>query len=409
MSTDKDINVMFVIPARGGSKRLERKNIYNILGRPMMSYAINACNNSSFAKDQNVYVTSEDKEILRVAKKYGANTITRPKKLSADDVWTQKVVQHAVKNIEKKLEIKFDVIVRVQANSPQVTNFMIDKCINKLIENSLYEVFTVDENGIEDAAIHVMKRQCVDQKALSVYKGIVTTNYVDIHTIEDANQVEEILKTMNSSFITENNLTDFVQRIENDIFDIGPTRDADGKYPYYWGWLLKRGAYFERLEQVFAKSEEFAQYIKDPNTSKKSILDLGCGMCTYWPILSKFGFTDFVGIDLYELRCKDDPIRSGQMVSIRDGAKELCERYSIDSYKIITADATNLDNVLSENGINKKFDLIISCSTGYRHKQNVRKRSKTGNRPVNDGISSRDFSKAIAGILSENGINIYAG
>mgnify|MGYP003677287423 FL=1 len=67
---------------------------------------------------------------------------------------------------------EFDVLVRVQANSPQVTSEKIDECIKKLKDHNLWEVFTVDEDGIEDAAVHVMLRRCVNQKALSVYKGV---------------------------------------------------------------------------------------------------------------------------------------------------------------------------------------------------------------------------------------------
>ena len=74
------------------------------------------------------------------------------------------------------------------------TKISIDECIEKLINNDLWEVFTVDQNGIEDAAIHVMKERCVFQSALSVYKGVVTTDYIDIHTLEDIKMAEKKLE-----------------------------------------------------------------------------------------------------------------------------------------------------------------------------------------------------------------------
>jgi len=55
-------------------------------------------------------------------------------------------------------------------------------------------VFTVNEHGIEDAAVHVMRRRCVEQRALSVYKGVVTTDYIDIHTREDLERVSKIMR-----------------------------------------------------------------------------------------------------------------------------------------------------------------------------------------------------------------------
>ena len=184
------MKILAVIPARGGSKRLHRKNIYPLLGRPLISYAIEACKGSRYLNKQNVYVSTEDKEIASVALQYGAKVINRPEELAEDHVWTQDVLSHALECSEIEAGNEFDVLVRVQANSPQVTSEKIDECIQKLQDHNLWEVFTVDEEGIEDAAIHVMLRKCVNQKALSVYKGVVSTNYLDVHTIDDIRIIE---------------------------------------------------------------------------------------------------------------------------------------------------------------------------------------------------------------------------
>lgn len=184
------MRILTVIPARGGSKRLHRKNIYPILGRPLMSYAIEACKGSHYLDDQNIYVSTEDEEIAGVAIQYGAKVIDRPNDLSEDHVWTQDVLSHALEWSERQTGDEFDVLVRVQANSPQITSEKIDECIKKLQDHNLWEVFTVDEEGIEDAAVHVMLRRCVNQKALSVYKGVVATDYIDVHTIDDVRIIE---------------------------------------------------------------------------------------------------------------------------------------------------------------------------------------------------------------------------
>jgi CMP-N,N'-diacetyllegionaminic acid synthase len=183
-------DLIYIIPARGGSKRLPRKNLYNILGKPCIQYSLEACLKSKYFNN-NIYVSSEDKEILSFANQMGANVIKRPDHLSLDHVWTQKVLEHASDHLKDK---NFKYVVRVQANSPQVTCEKIDECIEKLIQHNLWEVFTVDECGIEDAAIHVLKRECVYQKGLSVYKGVVSTNYVDLHTIEDVSIIEKRMK-----------------------------------------------------------------------------------------------------------------------------------------------------------------------------------------------------------------------
>ena len=157
-----------------------------------MSYAIEACKGSQYLDAQNIYVSTEDEEIAGVAIQYGAKVIDRPDELAEDHVWTQDVLSHALEWSERQTGSEFDVLVRVQANSPQITSDKIDECVKKLQDYNLWEVFTVDEDGIEDAAVHVMLRRCVNQKALSVYKGVVRTDYVDVHTVEDIRAIEKV-------------------------------------------------------------------------------------------------------------------------------------------------------------------------------------------------------------------------
>ena len=192
--------IVCVIPARGGSKRLPRKNILPVLGKPMISWTIEAALGSKYLNKDNVFVSSEDASILFVAQDYDTQYFLRPSELAQDHVWTQDVLRDFVNNvvnINVSLESKPympEIVVRLQANSPQIQPEKIDECIEKLIDNNLWEVFTVDQNGIEDGAIHVMRGKCVFQEALSVYKGVVTTDYIDVHTEEDLRNAEERIK-----------------------------------------------------------------------------------------------------------------------------------------------------------------------------------------------------------------------
>ncbi|MCB2141096.1 acylneuraminate cytidylyltransferase family protein [bacterium] len=79
-----------LIPARGGSKRIPRKNIRPLNGKPLIAYTIEAAINSSCFED--VIVSSDDHEILAVAEEYGAKTDFRPKVLSGDKVKAVEVV-----------------------------------------------------------------------------------------------------------------------------------------------------------------------------------------------------------------------------------------------------------------------------------------------------------------------------
>ena len=183
------LKIICLIPARGGSKRLPNKNLYPLFGKSLLQWAIEGCLESRYLNYENIYVSSEDSEIQEVASKIGVNVIPRPNYLSQDHIWTQDVLIHASDYLEEH-GINYDLMVRVQANSPQIKGDKIDESIEKLKDYKLWEIFSVNGDGIEDAAIHVLLRQCVYQKALSVYKGVVSTNYIDVHTEKDINEIK---------------------------------------------------------------------------------------------------------------------------------------------------------------------------------------------------------------------------
>ena len=187
--------IYFIIPARGGSKRLPRKNLQSLFGKPLIQYAIEACKNSNFYNGKNIFVSTEDEQISTTSKDLEVSVIERPGSLAEDHVWTQDVLEHAVTKIKDfDASRKDHVVVRVQANSPQVKGEKIDECIEKLLSHNLWEVFTVDENGIEDAAVHVLRAKCVAQRALSVYKGVVKTNYIDVHDKDDLSKIKSMME-----------------------------------------------------------------------------------------------------------------------------------------------------------------------------------------------------------------------
>lgn len=177
----KKPTVVVVIPARGGSKRLKRKNLYNIWNKPMIYWSIIAAKKSKLVKD--VYVSSEDSEILNYAKKNGAKIIKRPPHLSGDYVFKMEAIVHATKEISKKK--KPTIIVSLQANSPQITHHDIDKSILHLVKYNLSEVMSVDRNNNQNGAIRTLKYEAVFQNSLSTYAGFTYSDILDIHTKKD--------------------------------------------------------------------------------------------------------------------------------------------------------------------------------------------------------------------------------
>ena len=170
------MKIIALVPARINSKRLKRKNIRFINGKPMISYAINACKRTKLIAE--VYVSTESDIIASVAKEYGAKVINRPKELAEDNVRTQDVLQHFASVVKD-----FDILVAVQANSPQVDYRNIEKAIDILIEDSeITEVRSINKNLKDNGAIWVLRRDTIFWDGLSHHQAFVIDNAINIHS-----------------------------------------------------------------------------------------------------------------------------------------------------------------------------------------------------------------------------------
>jgi len=121
------------IGARGGSKGVVRKNIRPLCGKPLIAYTIERVLNSNLFS--NVIVSTEDKEIATVAKKYGAEIpFLRPKKLASDNANMNDVILHGIKQLFM-LGYNFDILVIRDCTVPFIRNKDIRGSLN-LIKNS---------------------------------------------------------------------------------------------------------------------------------------------------------------------------------------------------------------------------------------------------------------------------------
>jgi len=175
-----------VIPARGGSKRLNNKNICSIWDMPMIYWGIMACKYGSLYISD-VFVSTEDSAIKTISLNLNVKVIDRPPELAGDEVYKQDVIAHAVKQMAEKP----DIVISLQPNSPEVRPVDLDNALEKLIKYDRNEVFSVDSNLIQNAAFRVMKCDYVFQKSISTKCGVFVTDYVDIHNIEDLEYVEK--------------------------------------------------------------------------------------------------------------------------------------------------------------------------------------------------------------------------
>ena len=123
-----------IIPARGGSKGVPKKNIKKINGKPLLAYVIESTLKSKIF--DHVIVSTEDDEIAKIAKKFGAEVpFKRPKSLATDYAPMDKVLLHAVKTLYQ-LKYEFDVFVWRDATTPFIKSNDIRKSIQLLKKNN---------------------------------------------------------------------------------------------------------------------------------------------------------------------------------------------------------------------------------------------------------------------------------
>ena len=127
-----------IILARGGSKRLPRKNLLDLCGKPLIAYSIEAALKSKYISK--VIVSSDDEEILNIAKEYKADFIKRPDELASDTATTFDALKHTLENVEK-----YDYVVLLQPTSPLRTEKHIDEAIELLEEKSADAIISVCE------------------------------------------------------------------------------------------------------------------------------------------------------------------------------------------------------------------------------------------------------------------------
>lgn len=134
-----------IIPARGGSKRIPRKNIKDFLGKPIIAYSIEAALKSNLFDE--IMVSTENKEIAIISKKYGASIpFLRSKENSSDFATTDDVLIEVVKGLMKK-GYSFDNFCCIYPTAPLLSAKSIKEAYLKMINHKLDGVFGVTEFG----------------------------------------------------------------------------------------------------------------------------------------------------------------------------------------------------------------------------------------------------------------------
>ena len=135
------MSVVAVIPARGGSKALPRKNILPLAGKPLLAWTI--LDAIAAKRVDRTIVSTDDAEIAGVARTWGAEVpFTRPAELATDSASTEVVLQHALLWLEREERARVDVIVLLEATSPLRAPGLVDGVVACLDDPAIDTAFS---------------------------------------------------------------------------------------------------------------------------------------------------------------------------------------------------------------------------------------------------------------------------
>lgn len=173
----KTSNVLAIIPARGGSKRIPNKNKKKLAGKELVRYALEAALDAT--KITSIVVSSDDKDILQIAAAYpNVIPLVRPFEISGDEAPAITYIIHALEHMKENFFVNYDMVAIVQPSSPFTLGMDIDQTIT-LLEKSKDADSSVSVMKL-DHAIHPIKLKTMRNSELIPYieeeKGRMAAN-----------------------------------------------------------------------------------------------------------------------------------------------------------------------------------------------------------------------------------------
>jgi CMP-N,N'-diacetyllegionaminic acid synthase len=140
------MKILGVIPARGGSKGVPRKNVRLLDGKPLLAYTIEEADKCASITD--LVLSTDDEEIRTIGLKFGAKApFLRPSEFATDTAQTVPVVQHAVLEMEEQMGYLYDIVVLLQPTTPLRLSIDIDNCIKMILNTDADSIVSVVEVG----------------------------------------------------------------------------------------------------------------------------------------------------------------------------------------------------------------------------------------------------------------------
>lgn len=215
------MDILAIIPARGGSKGIPRKNVRLLVGKPLISYSILNALNSKYNLD--VVVSTDDEEIERISSQYGASVLKRPTTLATDKVTLDPVIYHALKTFEQRNNKTYDLVITMQPTSPLLTTETLDAAIEYFIENDFDTVLS----GVNKPHLAWTEK---DGKITPLYEKRLNRQYLPKNLLETG-----AFFISKREFVEENNR--FGPKIS--VFDVPENESIDIDSPQDW-WVAEK-------------------------------------------------------------------------------------------------------------------------------------------------------------------------
>lgn len=195
----ENMEIIAVIPARGGSKGVLKKNIRLLAGKPLIHYTIDAAKNSNYIN--HVIVSTDDDEIISISLADGAQVIRRPPEIAGDNAPTIEAVLHVLDHCDEH-DIALKLVVLLQPTSPFRMSSDIDAALNIFLHNDCDSVVSVVETNHPPYWNMVVKgsylQPLFDQESLRMRRQDLPKTYLPNGAIYIASA--EILKQTHSFY-----------------------------------------------------------------------------------------------------------------------------------------------------------------------------------------------------------------
>lgn len=215
-------NILAIIPARGGSKGIYKKNIIDVNGKPLIQYTIDAAKKSKYI--DRIIVSTDDKEIANIALKCGAEVpFLRSKELAEDHTKTIDVVMDVLKKLDY-LGYQYDYMVLLQPTQPLRESFHIDEAIEKIIERNGESLISISEVKEHPILMKIIDENGETRNLLGHRSDIRRQDFQKVYRVNGAIYINKLSERFNNSVSLNDNKLAYIMDKKYDL-DIDEPED----------------------------------------------------------------------------------------------------------------------------------------------------------------------------------------